>query len=374
MTDNAPRTTRRLLSRISAEGELHAWIEQCDVPPPGPGEIIVQMEASPIHSSDMNVMFGPADFSKAEQSGTDAAPEIRVPLRPGALESQKLRIGHLIEPGMEGAGTVLDAGKGAEHLIAKRVAVWGKSTYRDIQVFDASGCMELSDDVSLEDGAAAFVNPLTALGLLTTAKAEGYTAFVNTAAASNIGRMMIHLCREDGLALVSVVRRPELADQLRALGAEHVIDTSASDANEQLVKAIDETGARACFDAVGGKLTGQVLEGMETSCRRSLTEFSNYGSREQRQCYIYGALDMSPIEIPRSAGLFWSCRGWLLFPYLETLGADETDKLLARVRAGLGTTFKGQFSNRIGLSDVLRLDTINTFLARGTESKTLITA
>ncbi|SDO74949.1 NADPH2:quinone reductase [Lutimaribacter pacificus] len=369
----APLRTRRLLSRISDDGELHAWIEHCDVPPPGPGEITVRLEARPIHSSDMNVMFGPADFSRAMKSGTADAPEIRVPLRAGAMAGQKLRVGQLIEPGMEGAGTVLDTGEGAEHLAGNRVAVWGKSTYRDIQVFSASSCLELPDDVTLEDGAAAFVNPLTALGLLETAKAEGHKALINTAAASNIGHMLIRLCHEDGLALVSVVRRPELAAELRALGADHVVDTSADDADAQLVDAIGATGARLCFDAVGGKLTGRILECIETSARASMTQFSNYGSQDPRQCYIYGALDPSPIEIPRTAGLFWSCQGWLLFPYLETLGPEKTAELLARVRRGLGTTFRGQFSNRIELTDVLRLDAINTFFARGTGSKTLIT-
>jgi NADPH:quinone reductase len=35
---------------------------------------------------------------------------------------------------------------------------------------------------------------------------EGHTALINTAAASNLGQMLVRLCQADGIELVNIVR------------------------------------------------------------------------------------------------------------------------------------------------------------------------
>ena len=71
-------------------------------------------------------------------------------------------------------------------------------------------------------GAAAFINPLTALAMVETLHQSGERAMVHTAAASTLGQMLVRICAEDGIGLVNIVRRDEQADLLRDLGARYV--------------------------------------------------------------------------------------------------------------------------------------------------------
>ncbi len=117
------------------------------------------------------------------------------------------------------------------------------------------------------EGASAFVNPLTALGMVETMKREGHKALVHTAAASSLGQMLNRICLADGIELVNIVRRKEQAEILRAIGAKHVCDASAPTFMEDLTEALAATGATLAFDAIGGgKLAGQILNAMEPRC------------------------------------------------------------------------------------------------------------
>ena len=69
------------------------------------------------------------------------------------------------------------------------------------------------------DAASCFVNPLTALAMVETMRLEGHTALVHTAAASNLGQMLVKICVKDGVDLVNIVRtassRPRPAQEHR---------------------------------------------------------------------------------------------------------------------------------------------------------------
>src|SRR6266446_3721399 len=99
--------------------------------------------------------------------------------------------------------------------------------YSQYRTVPAQQCMALPDDVSPADGAAAFINPLTTLGMIETMRSEGHTALVNTAAASSLGQMLNRVCKADGIQLVNIVRKPEQAQMLREQGATYVCDSSA---------------------------------------------------------------------------------------------------------------------------------------------------
>src|SRR5947209_10677433 len=105
--------------------------------------------------------------------------------------------------------------------------------WADYRVADASAVIELPDDVSTAEGAALFINPLTALSMVETMRAEGHTALVHNAAASNLGQMLVRICAADGIGLVNIVRRDEQAQVLRELGATHVVDSSQPDRSEE---------------------------------------------------------------------------------------------------------------------------------------------
>src|SRR5690606_30645431 len=122
-------------------------------------------------------------------------------------------------------------------------------------------------------------NPLTALAIAETVRLEGGHALIHTAAASNLGQMLVKICREDGLALVNVVRRQEQADLLKSLGAEHVCNSSAPGFDEELRAAIAATGATMAFDAIGGGDSVAMLHrAMEDVAVSRLGFYSPYGS------------------------------------------------------------------------------------------------
>ena len=237
--------------------------------------------------------------------------------------------------GNEGAGTVIAAGPEAATLIGRRVALFGGSMWADYRVADAAAVVELPDDVSTAEGAALFINPLTALSMVETMRVEGHNALVHTAAASNLGQMLVRICAADGIGLVNIVRRAEHATVLRELGAVHVVDSSQSDFADRLTEAIRETGATLAFDAIGGgSLAGDILTAMERA-QPPLTSYTPYGTTVHKQVYIYGSLDFSPTVIDRKFGLSLERRR---IPPDERAGPSgrRGDRPDARSRTGRG--------------------------------------
>ena len=184
-----------------------------DVPEPGVSDVVVAVEASPINRSDLGVLLSAFTPGTLRPDGPDlvaAVPE-------AALGLYRDRLDKPLPVGNEGAGTVIAAGPEAAALIGRRVALFGGSMWADYRVADASAIVEPPDDVSTAEGAALFINPLTALSMVETMRAEGHCALVHTAAASNLGQMLARICAADGIGLVNIVRRAEQAQVLRDL-------------------------------------------------------------------------------------------------------------------------------------------------------------
>lgn len=129
--------------------------------------------------------------------------------------------------GNEGAGTVIKARGDFRHLVGKRVAMIGGAMYAELRLIAAESCIVLPDGTSAVDGASLFVNPLTALVFVETMHAEGHKAIVHAPAASNLGQMLVRICKADGIELVNIVRSEKQADLLRGIGATRTVDTSA---------------------------------------------------------------------------------------------------------------------------------------------------
>jgi NADPH2:quinone reductase len=111
---------------------------------------------------------------------------------------------------------------------------------------------------------------------------------------------------------------------------------------------------------------------MEAAINRSAKSFTRYGSSVHKQVYIYGSLDMGPMEISRGFGMAWGLGGWLLFPFLQKIGREEMQKLRARVASELKTTFASSYTRVVSLQEALQLETIAAFARRATGEKFLI--
>ena len=366
---------RQIQSTITSDGELRLRLADVDTTPPAPDEVIVRVEAAPINPSDLGLLLGPADMSRAVVSGTPEGPLVTAPIPPNLLASQAARFDEPMACGNEGAGVVIAAGESdaAQALIGKTVAAIAREMYSQERTLKVSQCLVLHEGTTPAEGASCFVNPLTVLGMVETMRFEGHTAMVHTAAASNLGQMLQKVCNDEGIDLVNVVRRPEHVELLRGLGARYVCDTSADTFRADLTAALTETGATIAFDATGGgKLASQLLSAMEAAAQANSPGFNRYGSDVHKQVYIYGGLDTSPIVLNRNYGMAWGLGGWLLTPFLARVGPQVAERLRQRVADEITTTFRSEYAKEISLAETLALDNIAVYNKRATGEKYLI--
>lgn len=370
-----PETYLQMLSTVTEGGELRMELKEQPMPTPKPDQVVVRVEATPINPSDQGVMFGWSSMGKAEGSGTGAGAVLTAPVPPVGMKTMKARIGQSLPVGNEGAGVVVAAGDSpaAQALMGKLVAVMGGGMYAQYRCLPAMMCMPLLEEHTAKDGASCFVNPLTALCFLETMRAEGHKAIVHTAAASNLGQMLNHICQADGVDLVNIVRRPEQAEILKKIGAKYICDSSSDSFAADLTDAIHATGATLAFDATGGgDLASKILSAMEAAAARTPGAYSIYGSIHHKQVYLYGGLDVSPTILNRGYGMAWGVGGWLLPNFLAKAGQEVAARLRARVVAELKTTFASHYTDEISLSEALQPGIVKRYYAKTTGEKFLI--
>lgn len=376
MPAGLPDSALELRSLVTSQGTLELSLHEVPVPEPAADEVLVRVEASPLNPSDLGLLIASADMSTAAVSGTPERPVVTATLAAGSLGALSARVDKSLPVGNEGAGTVVAAGssEAAQALIGKMVGIAGGAMYSQYRVVDAAACLVLPDGTAAKDGASSFVNPLTALGMVETMRREGHSALVHTAAASNLGQMLVKLCKADGVPLVNIVRKPDQEELLRSLGAEYVCNSTAPSFSTDLLEALKATSATLAFDATGGgTLASQILNGMEQAANATAAAYSPYGSSVHKQVYIYGALDTGPTTLTRNFGMAWGVGGWLLTPFLQSIGGEAIARLRARVAAELTTTFASTYTEEVSLAGMLRPDAFNRYVRRATGEKFLVT-
>ena len=357
---------------MTSDGKLQLTIGDTPVVAPGDAEVVVRIEASPINPSDLGLLLGMADITNAQIAGENRV-EADVPAN--VLPMLKARFDEAMPVGNEGSGVVVAAGSSAEAqaLLGKTVGVLGGAMYSEYRTLHTSQCLVMHDGVTARESASCFVNPLTSLGMVETMRREGFSALIHTAAASNLGQMLQKICLADGVDLVNIVRKPEQAQLLRDIGATHVCDSSLPSFTEDLKNAIVATGAYLAFDATGGgELANQILIAMEAAANETATEYSRYGSSQEKQVYIYGGLERRPTTLTRSYGLQWGVGGWLLTPFLQKIGRERAGELRQRVADEIKTTFASSYAQEISLNQALELDVLKTYALQATGQKFLI--
>lgn len=370
-----PATNLTMLTLAKEDGELEVSLQRRPMPQPKAHEVLVQILATPINPSDLGLLFGAADLSAATASERDGLPVLTAKLPQPALRAMAARIGDALPIGNEACGTVVAAGASpeAQALLGKTVAMIGGEMYAEYRCLAAGMCLPLPDGTDPVDGASCFVNPLTSLAFVETMRMEGHSAIVHTAAASNLGQMLVKICAKDNVPLVNIVRCDAQVELLKSIGAQHVLNSTAPDFMDALVAALTETGATIGFDAIGGgKLGGQILSAMEQAAVARMTSYSRYGSDTFKQLYIYGALDLSPTTLNRNFGFSWSISGFLLTPFLAKAGPEVAGRMRQRVVDELTTTFKSHYSHQISLTEALDPVVAANYNAKRTGEKYLI--
>jgi NADPH:quinone reductase-like Zn-dependent oxidoreductase len=373
MSDAA--TGLQLRSLIKSSGELEISLQNVPTAEPGPGEVVVRIEATPINPSDLGLLVGAADLATAKASASKANPVITATIPEAGMAAMAGRLDQSLPVGNEGSGVVIRTGSSdeARALMGKTVSMIGGAMYAQYRTIRVGECMPLPEGTTAVEGASWFVNPLTALGMTETMRREGHRALVHTAAASNLGQMLNKICIRDGIRLVNIVRSRQQADLLSKIGARHVVDLTSPSFVDDLTNALVLTGATIAFDAIGGgKLAGQILTAMETAINKSAAVYSRYGSNVHKQVYIYGSLDPRPLELNRAFGMAWGIGGWLLSPFLMKIGPADQQKLKERVVGELKTTFASHYTKVVSLAEALDLQNLAIYAKRATGEKFLI--
>ena len=371
MSENVSKQIR---SEVTKEGKLLIYVESTEMPEPKEDEVLIRIEASPINPSDLGLLIGPADVSSMSVSGEGESAVVTMDIPEGLLRMLETRLDQSLPVGNEGGGVVVKAGsKDLEDLVGKTVGVAGGSMYSQYRCVNAASCFVMHDGVTSAESASCFVNPLTALGMVETMRLENHSALVHTAAASNLGQMLIKICLDEDVPLVNIVRKEEHVEKLNSLGAKFVCNSSKETFMQDLVSALVETGATIGFDATGGgKLSGQILTAMEVAANQTATEYNRYGSNTFKQVYIYGGLDRSPTTLNRAFGFSWGLGGWLLTPFIGRVGPERFEELKQKVADEIKTTFASHYTKEISLEEVLQPENINVYSKQATGEKYLV--
>ncbi|WP_407495312.1 zinc-binding dehydrogenase [Pseudooceanicola sp. MF1-13] len=364
-------TGKQLFTTLTPDGTLTVAIEDVSFPDPTGNQVLVKMEAAPINPSDLAILVGAADIENASFSEGKFVANMPEPFNKGS----KARHGLKLPAGNEGAGTVVAVGDSdkAKALMGQRVACVPGNAYSQYCIADAGSCLPLGDH-SAEDGASAFVNPMTALGFAENAKMDGQNAILHTVGASNLGQMLTRICQEDGLGLVNIVRKDDQAELLKKMGSTHVVNSAGDDFMAQLRAAIEATGAFYGFDPIGGgKAVDTAFKAMEQVAVSRMTEYSRYGSTQPKRMFIYGRLDTGMTMLSPSYGFGWTLSGWLLFPFLQSAGGETVARMRKRVLDNLTTTFASHYKARVNLEEMLTKDAVTDYRAMKTGEKYLVT-
>jgi NADPH:quinone reductase-like Zn-dependent oxidoreductase len=375
MADASTRMGLQLRSTVKKEGIVEISLAKVPTPEPKAEEVVVRVDASPINPSDQGLLFGGADLSTATASGTPGNPVVTASIAPAAIKALAGRWDQSLPVGNEAAGVVVQAGSSpaAQALMGKTVAILGGAMYAQYRCIKAVQCLVLPPGTTPAEAADCFVNPLTALGMVETMRADGHKALVHTAAASNLGQMLNKICIKDKVGLVNIVRKPEHVDLLKKLGATYVCNSSSPTFMDDLTAALTASGATVAFDAIGGgRLAGQILTAMEIAANKTAKEYSRYGSTTHKQVYIYGGLDRGPTEFNRTFGMAWGIGGWLLTAFLQKIGFEAAQKLRERVAAEIKTTFASTYTKEVSLAEALQLEEIARYSQQATGGKYLI--
>jgi len=293
-------------------------IETRPVPKPERGQVLVKMVAAPINPSDL--MFLKGFYG------------VRKPLP--------------VVPGWEGMGHVVATGDDwlSRQLLGKRVACAAPNkhdgTWAEYMLTAATRCIPLEDTVSDEQGAMLIVNPLTAWALMDIARKDGAHAFVQTAAASAVGRMLVRLSQHFGIAGVHIVRRDEQVELLRSMGATHVLNSETPDFDEQLREVCHQLRATIAFEAVSGMLAARVLKAMP----------------DRSRLILYGALSESPLMADPRDLIFQRKRveGFWLADWLSARSVIRQIRLGKQIQRALGDLLHTEVAARYPLSDLHR--------------------
>ena len=289
------------------------------IPTSGKGQVLIRIEASPCNPADLSFLQGAYGVKKS------------LP----------------VVPGLEGAGTVVSADDDqlANSLLNKRVCFAANNkldgTWAEYAIADAISCFPLRQDIPSEQAAGMLVNPYTAIGLLETAKQFGSKAIIQTAAAGQLGRMLLILTKQQNIPVINIVRKDSQVDLLKKRGEKYVLNSTSNRFIIELRSLARELQATTTIDAVAGGLAGTIIKAMP----------------DRSQFVVYGALSGKAVANVDPRDIIFSrksIRGFILWEWLEKTTPSKLDEITAKLQSLFAKgELKTEVQRKIKLEEVV---------------------
>jgi NADPH:quinone reductase-like Zn-dependent oxidoreductase len=249
--------------QLTAYGDPTQFLHQIELPEPqqpGLGEVLIQVDFSPLNPNDLMLAQGIYSVH---------------PTLPSVIGNEG--VGHVIAIG----SGVTNTGVGDIVLVPLHVFAWAEQV-----ITPARNLIKLSEQADIHQLAMLRINPPTAALLLSeymSLKAGDW--IVQNAANSGVGRAVIAFVRERGIRTVNLARRPELFDELTAAGGDLVLLDSPG-AVEVIREKTANAPIRLALDGVSGQSTA--LLGAILSTDSTLVSYSAMSG---------AAMTLSPLEL-----------------------------------------------------------------------------
>lgn len=263
------------LTGFGAAPEVLGVVE-LPTPRPGPGRLLLEMLFAPVNPADLNVIEG----------------------KYGELPGLPAVIGN------EGVGRVAALGAGVSGFAeGDLVLPLARGTWTQFLTADAGQAAKLPGHIDPQQASMLAVNPPSAWGML-----EDFVALqpggwvVQNAANSSVGRCVIQIAKFRGWKTLNVVRRPELIDELKAIGADAVV--------------LEEEDLRASAEShCGGQRPRLALNAVGGASALNLANALAEGGVH----VTYGAMGRQPLKLPNGLLIFRGLdfRGFWLRRWVE---------------------------------------------------------
>ncbi len=225
--------------QITAIGEPADVLElvEFEAPTPGPGQVLVEVQAATINASDFLYISG--QYFITPQPPADV--------------------------GAEGVGRVVAVGPGEDaSLVGARVLIlptYRQGTWATHLVAATTDIVVVPDDIDTVQLAMVGINPMTALLMLRNyGNPSTPDRWIGqTAGNSAVGEYLIKLARRFGWKTLSVVRREAAAEQVRSWGGDRVV-IDEDDLESNLAQSLSDTELDIVVDSVGGRAARQLVQ------------------------------------------------------------------------------------------------------------------
>jgi NADPH:quinone reductase-like Zn-dependent oxidoreductase len=284
--------------QLIAYGDPVEGLKYVDIPEPaapGPNQVLIGVEFSPLNQSDLLLARG--------IYGTR-------PALPTVI-------------GNEGVGRVLAVGAGVKNVKAgdRVLAPLSSFTWRERMVLSADGLFALPPDADPRQLSMLAINPPTAAQLLSEyVNLKPGEWVVQNSANSAVGRWVIAIAKKRGLKTVNIVRRPELVPELKAIGGDVVV-VDSPDVSKEIKTSVAQAELRLALDGVSGPATGVLA-----------STLSPNGT-----LVVYAAMSLAPMSISPLDVIFkpLTIRGfWLGHPESTAKGASTLAQAAEMIASG----------------------------------------